>query len=988
MAESDRCVSPTVGYVIQSLVDAARGAPSDGAVQQAVHDWHLQDGRTWANGKHRPPAAIPCSSAVAFREGRVDPACVAHLFPGTRKPNTPPRTCEVILAPEVHVAHAIGAGRSQRVAQTLVPLLVAAEVNEQGMLSPRRGALPWVPRRFVEPHGTTGPTIGTLDDLQSAIQLMNPDSIATWKDVERACIHLYTAVTGSGPKTMKIPGYERVDDLAILVAEGDRLNISRAIRSVLEALPADGSLPPLLHTYLHGDAPPSAPLDLIAQQPLAAMHLGQMGSAHALSPNQRQTLHHVLAMCAGGAGEILAVNGPPGTGKTTLLQSVVASLWVQGALAQGVPPVIAATSTNNQAVTNILDSFGTASAGGTGSVLERRWLDGLYSHGIFHAGSKRDPGGYQYISGNSTNLPTEALDDVQRSRMESKFLGWARECFGRPVPHVQAATEAVYAELHQVGTAIASAAEAMRSFRSVHALVAPEHRASEVRARLLSRLADRELELQELSCQRDAFGALVRSRPWWLRWLTKLLWTVWPQAFENVRAANRASAPHLIDRGGPHTDRAALAAFTATQQDLCAARDKARSDLDESQRVERVLRGVLNLTPDLTLDDLLAATESQLDRGLRYRAFWLATHYWEGRWLLEMAKPPEAAAPREVRLAMLAPCHVATCYSLPAARKRLVSGPEGKIDLLLVDEAGQVSPEVGAAAFALARNALVVGDTYQLEPVWGIEPALDHANLLRYGLDCEHMQQRGLSAATGSVMRVATQACRYRQFPAPHPSGLFLTEHRRCRDPIIAYCNELTYGGVLEPLRGAGGAKLDLPAMAFVPFVGETKSSGGSRSNKLEAEAIAAWISEHLPAIALAYGARDETAVLGLIGVVTPFRAQSATISRALAARGLPPFTVGTVHALQGAEREIVIFSPTYSAADRPSRPFFDAGPNMLNVAVSRAKDHFIVFGDPGIIREGAARTPSSLLARHLETMANSKSGSDLAAHVQSLQPW
>src|SRR5690554_7631277 len=56
-------------------------------------------------------------------------------------------------------------------------------------------------------------------------------------------------------------------------------------------------------------------------------------------------------------GEILAVNGPPGTGKTTFVLDVVASLWVQAALAEGEPPLIIAASTNNQAVTNILTAF-------------------------------------------------------------------------------------------------------------------------------------------------------------------------------------------------------------------------------------------------------------------------------------------------------------------------------------------------------------------------------------------------------------------------------------------------------------------------------------------------------------------------------------------------------------------------------------------------------------------------------------------------------
>lgn len=483
---------------------------------------------------------------------------------------------------------------------------------------------------------------------------------------------------------------------------------------------------------------------------------------------------------------------------------------------------------------------------------------------------------------------------------------------------------------------------------------------------LRARCSERESALHELTAQRATFLALVGRRALWLRWLTAWVWAVWPAAFKSLRTASRESCALLADQGAPHTDESCHSAFATVERPLRIALAEAQRDLEESLRVEQALREVLGLSSDVPLDSLLETAETVLDCGVRHRAFWLATHYWEARWLLEVAKAKDEAAPKEQRLAMLAPCHVATCYALPAAHRRLCPTDGGQIDLLLVDEAGQVSPEVGAAAFALAKNALVVGDTYQLEPVWGVESALDGANLRRFALDGNQVRQRGLSAATGSVMQVAQRACSYRQFPAPHPSGLFLTEHRRCRDPIIAYCNELTYGGVLEPLRGPHGAKINLPAMALMPVLGKTSTSGGSRSNKIEAEAIASWIDEHLPKIAAAYGADHDEAVLNQVGVVTPFRAQSAIIAKALRARRLPHFTVGTVHSLQGAERAIVIFSPTYDARERPGRLFFAMGPNMLNVAVSRARDHFVVFGDPGIICARNARTPSSLLARHL----------------------
>jgi hypothetical protein len=77
--------------------------------------------------------------------------------------------------------------------------------------------------------------------------------------------------------------------------------------------------------------------------------------------------------------------------------------------------------------------------------------------------------------------------------------------------------------------------------------------------------------------------------------------------------------------------------------------------------------------------------------------------------------------------------------------------------------------------------------------------------------------------------------------------------------------------------------------------------------------------------------------------------------------------TIGTVYSLQGAECPIVVFSPTRTRASiENSPPAFDIGRNMLNVAVSRAEDAFVVIGDMGLFDEDCGQKPSAVLARHL----------------------
>ena len=118
------------------------------------------------------------------------------------------------------------------------------------------------------------------------------------------------------------------------------------------------------------------------------------------------------------------------------------------------------------------------------------------------------------------------------------------------------------------------------------------------------------------------------------------------------------------------------------------------------------------------------------------------------------------------RYAKLTPCMVSTLYKAPSFFTWWSGEKTGAvpllsyIDLLIVDEAGKVPPELAGATFALARRALVVGDTEQLQPVWRVHAWEDVGNVRRAGLsggadDVQRVLESGCSAATGSAMRVA-----------------------------------------------------------------------------------------------------------------------------------------------------------------------------------------------------------------------------------------
>lgn len=66
----------------------------------------------------------------------------------------------------------------------------------------------------------------------------------------------------------------------------------------------------------------------------------------------------------------------------------------------------------------------------------------------------------------------------------------------------------------------------------------------------------------------------------------------------------------------------------------------------------------------------------------------------------------------------------------------------------------------------------------------------------------------------------------------------------------------------------------------------------------------------------------------------------------------------------QGAERNVIIFSSVYGSEE--GCYFINSNKSLMNVAVSRAKDSFLVFGDSGCL-EGNPKSAGGMLKRMTE---------------------
>lgn len=884
---------------------------------------------------------------------------------------------DVALAPFYilsKVEHGLLVGDKQ---EKIYPFWIPAILGKDGLLYPPSYPFPRVLRSALEPlvPGSKAPLISSVDEVDEALaegQWEYPD----WEMYWAYCTDFFAQITGQQLHSYKLSGYLVRHD-GLLITDEQVRGASHHIIRLYDELRFRPRLPRLFLRLAHGPTPDREAPPATAELPLPLAHLSRR---FALSASQRTSLRQCMGL---QHGELLAVKGPPGTGKTTLLQAVVANAVVKSALQGGQPAVVVATSTNNQAVKNILESL--RSSPSHKHALFSRWLPGIRTYAMYLPASRKEvEADVSFTKIKGGGLPAEIEQAAYLEKARSFFLEQCQVYAGQEFETVNEATHWLRTELMDCQASIEGAEAAACTAGRIQSLLQEYggHRAW--RALWVSiclrtnyfRLEHQLLQLLCASCE------LLLNSSWnpsthavWLQDLLRLCPFPLPHSLRDRclhAATTRQTARHLYALLSQKTQLLRQAAGLAEQLHTWQEQQAYTGDL--------------------------AGITHWLDKQVRYQAFMLAIHYWEGRWLEDiepmikgdlLRRNGKGAVMRKWRrYAMLTPCLVSTFYMLPRFFQFTYFNDGYStapllnfIDLLLVDEAGQVSPEVGAAAFALAKKAVVVGDEFQIEPIWKVSHQIDIANLQRFGLIKDEMdltainalKRSGKMACSGSLMKMAMETPAEKQ-----QEILCLREHRRCYDEIIAYCNQLAYGGILRPMRGKHPGTF-LPPLGYYHVAGFSQSLGGSRFNSDEANQIAQWLSFYQKQIETQYGRPVEE----VVGLITPFAAQRGLLRRVLKQHqfDVRKMKTGTIHTLQGAERPIILFSAVYGQNHAGLPFFFDRSVHLLNVAVSRAQDSFLYFGDMRIF-EGLSGTPSALLHQYLTSSPHYNLGTHFPASL------
>jgi hypothetical protein len=252
------------------------------------------------------------------------------------------------------------------------------------------------------------------------------------------------------------------------------------------------------------------------------------------------------------------------------------------------------------------------------------------------------------------------------------------------------------------------------------------------------------------------------------------------------------------------------------------------------------------------------------------------------------------------------------------------------IGWLLIDEAGQAVPQAAVGAIWRAKRSVVVGDPLQLEPVTIIPFTVQQAVRRYYKVDETWLP--GQTSVQQLTDRVSLLGTYLKGQDDTIWVGSPLRVHRRCDQPMFDISNNIAYDGLMvfgTPPR---------PTIAL-PL-----------SNWIHVESYEArghWIP--------AEGQAVETLIRDLIRqnmsaddifLISPFR---DVVKRLYQFTRVFKVKTGTIHTVQGKEAEVVILV----LGGNPHRPgakqWASKRPNLLNVAVSRAKRRLYVIGNQKI---------------------------------------
>lgn len=289
-----------------------------------------------------------------------------------------------------------------------------------------------------------------------------------------------------------------------------------------------------------------------------------------------------------------------------------------------------------------------------------------------------------------------------------------------------------------------------------------------------------------------------------------------------------------------------------------------------------------------------------------------------------------------------------------SVQKMLEYSGKGQLGLLIVDEAGQAAPQCAIGALWRAKKAIIVGDPKQVEPV----VTTDETLMSLYQKKCNIDSLKAYMSKSHSVQGFADLINPYGAWIGDTWVGCPLVVHRRCINPMFSISNRVSYDetmilGTKDEVKADEKKELLFDHSLWLDVPGKSKTTlrGNdhyvAEQGELCLRLILSWMKKH-----------NKKGDNRKLYVISPFTTVISGVKEAVRkslqekenAQLLPKYKTwantncGTVHKFQGKEAEEVIFILGCQSSAVGAIGWVNS--NILNVAVTRAKKRIYFIGD------------------------------------------
>ena len=269
---------------------------------------------------------------------------------------------------------------------------------------------------------------------------------------------------------------------------------------------------------------------------------------------------------------------------------------------------------------------------------------------------------------------------------------------------------------------------------------------------------------------------------------------------------------------------------------------------------------------------------------------------------------------------------------------------------LLIDEAGQSAPQEALGAIYRAKRTIVVGDPLQIPPVVTIPKAINNALMKYYDVN-ENWSVLEESAQTLSD-RVNAYGTYINKSGDNQWVGCPLRVHRRCIEPMFSVANTIAYDGLMIQATTKAVSTFDqlYPESRWIDVQGDEFDGHWC---KQEGEEV----------LKILFSMVEQHKSMPDLYVISPFKVVAYKMQRLLKEQSKYLLnnlkreerlmlnkwinkSIGTVHAFQGKQAQGVILLLGGNPSKLGAINWASNYPNILNVALTRAKHKIFVVGN------------------------------------------